>query len=124
MVCSVIQNGNYCDKIVDEKVEKGKAILRFKKPAGIAAVDISHSFTFRGGKTQEMQTQTLDLPYLKSVDESEALTETFKRLIFRRERGRGDDKVVVEIGVAFGGDAALQVNKHSKCHHYKRNHHR
>ena len=34
------------------------------------------------------------------------------------------DKVVVELGVVFGGDAVIQVNKHSKCHHYKRNHHR
>lgn len=122
-MCSVLQNGNYCDKIVDEKVERGKAILRFKKPAGVAAADISHSFTFRGGKTQEPQTNTIDLPYLKAVDETESLTDTFKRLIFRREN-KGNDKVVVEVGVVFGGDAAIQVNKHSKCHHYKRNHHR
>ena len=108
---------------MDEKVERGKAILRFKKPAGIAAADISHSFTFRGGKTQEPQTTTIDLPYLKAVDESESLTETFKRLVHRKEN-KGSDKVVVEVGVVFGGDAAIQVNKHSKCHHYKRNHHR
>ena len=120
----MIQNGNYCDKIVDEKVEKGKSQLKFKKPAGLAAFDISGEFTFRGGKNQEIKTKPIDLPYLRSLYESESLTETFKRLVFGNERGKSaDDKVVVEIGVSFGGDAALHVNRHSKCHHYKRNHH-
>ena len=120
----MIQNGNYCDKIVDEKVDKGKSQLKFKKPAGLAAFDISGEFTFRGGKNQEIKTKLIDLPYLRSIDESESLTETFKRLVFGKERGKSaDDKVVVEIGVSFGGDAALHVNRHSKCHHYKRNHH-
>lgn len=108
---------------MDEKVERGKAILRFKKPAGLAAADISHSFTFRGGKTQEPQTTTIELPYLKSMDESETLNDIFKRLVWKKEKA-SSDKVVVELGVVFGGDAVIQVNKHSKCHHYKRNHHR
>ena len=124
LVCGVIQHGNYGHHSVDKKVGKTKSQLKFKRPAGLAAFDISGEFNIRGGKNQEIKTKPIDIPYLKSIDESESLTETFKRLVFRKERGKSDDKVVVEIGVSFGGDAALQVNRHSKCHHYKRNHHR
>ena len=56
------------------------------------------------------------------MDESETLNDIFKRLVWRKSTT--SDKVVVELGVVFGGDAVIQVNKHSNCHHYKRNHHR
>ena len=94
--------------------------LRFKKPAGVAAIDISSQFTFRGGKTQEHnQHNKLDLPFLKSENETETLLQTFQRLISSEKNVKGTDKLLVEIRVEFAGDALQQVNKHAKCHHYK-----
>ena len=75
---------------------------------------------------QDHQKNEIFCPFLKSQDETETLQDTFKRLIFKKGdyRAKVDDKLVVELGVVFGGDAALQVNKHANCHHHKRNHHR
>lgn len=73
---------------------------------------------------QEHQNNEIFCPFLRSQDETETLLETFRRLIFKKDTKKADDKLVVELGVIFGGDAALQVNKHAKCHHHKRNHHR
>ena len=73
---------------------------------------------------QDHQNTEIFCPFLKSQDETETLQETFRRLVFRKDTKRADDKLVVDLGVEFGGDAALQVNKHAKCHHHKRNQHR
>ena len=130
LICNVIYNGNYCDKIVDDGKGKGNlsTSVNFRKPAGIAAVEISNQFTFRGGKAamQDPQNTEISCPFMKSENETETLLQTLDRL--RKSKttnvGKSDDRLVVELGVIFGGDAALQVNKHAKCHHHKRNHHR
>ena len=113
-------NGNYCDKILDESRRKpDQAILKFKKPAGVAAIDISNQFTFRGGKTQEPRHNKLEMPFLRSENETETLQQTFQRLYSSRDTKSSGEKLVAEILVDFAGDAMLKVNKHTKCHHYK-----
>ena len=132
LICNVIYNGNYCDKIVDDGRRKADtAQVKFRKPAGVAALEISNQFTFRGGKAamQDPQNTELSAPFLKSESETETLHKTFQRLLlesnsnYRKTNVLKDERLVVELGVIFGGDAALQVNRHAKCHHHKRNRH-
>ena len=128
----MISCGNYCAKIEGPKKRSDSVYkLDFKKPIGVAAADISHHFTFKGGKTtEERHKAEMFCPFLytKNMEkqDEESLKDTFRRVLeLPRDRQKTvEDKLVVEIGVIFGGDAALEANKHFNCPHQKYNHHR
>ena len=130
VICNVIHSGNFCDKIVDDgRSGRGNvetAQVNFRKPVGVAALNISNQFTFRGGKAQASESNPeLSCPFVNSQSETETLHQTFQRLLKDSSRLKGtDDKLVIELNVVFGGAAAHPVNKHVKCHHHNRNHHR
>eukprot|EP00095_Tigriopus_kingsejongensis_P007920 maker-scaffold1210_size55525-snap-gene-0.17 protein:Tk07920 transcript:maker-scaffold1210_size55525-snap-gene-0.17-mRNA-1 annotation:"dedicator of cytokinesis protein 1 isoform x3" len=84
LVCNVVQEGNYNSKSIYDHPKSHKTVrpakdVNFRKPVGVAVVEITKLFSFKQGKnTESLQ---MSAPFLASND-NESFDTVFRKLFF------------------------------------------
>ena len=110
LICNVVSHGNY-GKYLGPGVELQNT-KNFRKPVGVAAIDINSFFTFNIGKNNN-QTKLIDCGFLEG-DETETLFQTFKKFHTKKDANILKNVMQVELAVYYDNDHTtghLQVAK-------------
>ena len=120
LICNFVTDGNYCGKVEDkhggDRLSKSQSRtqlrdINFRKPVGVAAIEITEMFTFFLGKsTQREKLRELSLPFLSGGD-SDCMETIFKRLVYDKKYvDKSSEQLWVDIGVIFGGNSLKKSN--------------
>ena len=109
LICNVVSEGNYSGKhgghlhIHQDSMSKSGSkndLLKggrengfnFRKPVGVAAVEITDLFTFKQGKTSEVggRENEISAPFLAGSD-NESFESVFRKLVFEKKGVAGGD---------------------------------
>ncbi len=108
LICNVVAQGNYTKHRTDVSSNENLGNIFFRKPAGVAARDITEIFTFRQNGHIKGDDTELFCPFLAG-DEKECLETTFRKLVSDKNAKVEPKGLHCQISIIFG-DVALDNN--------------
>ena len=96
LVCIIVSEGDY--RMKEGERDSGRSTLGstlnlrepeqdpyFRKPVGVAAVEITDMFTFKQGKALAESETEVTLPFMLMSNQNEPYEEVFRRLVFEKK---------------------------------------